>query len=189
MVSRGDSGWGALTARRSRPLHARQEDTLLCTHSPSTHTRVNRSCINRHTHTHTHTLVYTYIRTCATTHPFFSSGSHSARLRLLHARARTHTTLSSRPPPAPRLSRTFCSSLSLRCSDRRSLAARVRALAVTLCSFVSACTSAESEAPTRTRSRASLRRRLVHPKRQAQPLSLARSRVASMTVRWKIKPR
>lgn len=33
LVSKGISGWGALTARRSRPFHARREDTLLCTHS------------------------------------------------------------------------------------------------------------------------------------------------------------
>lgn len=33
LISKGLSGWGALTARRSRPFRARREDTLLCTHS------------------------------------------------------------------------------------------------------------------------------------------------------------
>ena len=82
-------------------------------HHPRTRVPAVRVPTGTHTRTHIREFPHAclYVRTCATTHPFFSSGSHSARLRLLHARARTHTTTSSRLPPAPRLSSTLCSSL------------------------------------------------------------------------------
>lgn len=157
---RGDSGWGALTARRSRPLHARQEDTLLCTHSPSqSHTRSRLQAI------HSHLNVYMCL--CNATCPFFSSVSRSARLRLLYVHARTH--LSRVRHERPSLSLSFFS-FRLRFSGR-ALVARVRALAVTLCSFVSVSTSAESEvSDTDARSRIAS---FVYASR-------------SMTVRWRI---
>lgn len=83
---------------------------------------------------------------------FFSLPSRgSARLRLLHTRARSPHTHASTHRSAPSRTSLF---LSFRVSPRES-AAGVRALAVTLRSFVSACTSActsaESEALTRSR--------------------------------------
>lgn len=104
---------------------------------------------------------------CNATCPFFSSVSRSARLRLLYVHARTH--LSRVRHERPSLSLSFFS-FCLRFSGR-ALVARVRALAVTLCSFVSVSTSAESEvSDTDARSRIAS---FVYASR-------------SMTVRWRI---
>ena len=159
-------------------------------HTFTIHAHACQPFVYQQTHTHTQTLSRLYIHTCATTHPFFSSrlafGSSSSPTR---ACTYAHHRVLASATGSPRLSCALCSSLFVALTGAR-WPPRVRALAVTLCSFVSACTSAESEAPTRTRSRASLRRRLVHPNRQAASFarSHARLRVASMTVRWKIKP-
>lgn len=104
---------------------------------------------------------------CNATCPFFSSVSRSARLRLLYVHARTH--LSRVRHERPSLSLSFFS-FCLRFSGR-ALVARVCALAVTLCSFVSVSTSAESEvSDTDARSRIAS---FVYASR-------------SMTVRWRI---
>lgn len=104
---------------------------------------------------------------CNATCPFFSSVSRSARLRLLYVHARTHLSRVRHERPSLSLSLfSFC----LRFSGR-ALVARVRALAVTLCSFVSVSTSAESEvSDTDARSRIAS---FVYASR-------------SMTVRWRI---
>lgn len=106
--------------------------------------------IHRHSRTHArvsprYTLarLNVYMCLCNTTCPFFSFsfalGSSSSPIR---ARVRTHTSFS-RPPRAT-LSLSLFSSVFVPLAARWSLA-RVRALAVTLCSFVSVSTSAESE--------------------------------------------
>lgn len=90
-----------------------------------------------------HSHAWTCICVCVTQHvPFFPSVSRSARLRLLYELVYARTHLSRVRHERPSLS--LFSSVFVPLAARWSLA-RVRALAVTLCSFVSVSTSAESE--------------------------------------------
>lgn len=91
-----------------------------------------------------HSHARTCICVCVTQHvPFFPSRfAFSSSSSPIRARVRTHTSFS-RPPRAT-LSLSLFSSVFVPLAARWSLA-RVRALAVTLCSFVSVSTSAESE--------------------------------------------
>lgn len=119
---------------------------------------------------HSHLNVYMCL--CNTTCPFFFFSSRSARLRLLYelVYARTHLPHVRHERPSLSLSLFF---FCLRFSGR-ALVARVRALAVTLCSFVSVSTSAESEvSDTDARSRIAS---LVYENASR-----------SMTVRWRIR--
>lgn len=122
LVSKGISGWGALTARRSRPLHARREDTLLCTHSrPSTHARATLAELVNARWISQRFCPSFFPHSLAFSAPPFSLPPPSLPRARMHVNTHTHS------------SRLFASLCAL----------------VTLCSFVSVCASAESEALTR----------------------------------------
>lgn len=121
------SGWGALTARRSRPFHARREDTLLCTHSRTL------VCARTRTRATLAELVSAWWisqpRSFCPSLDFFSTLSLSlafsvgSSILVPFPLTRTHARTWTRTRPRS----LFCSPL------------------VTLCSFVSVCASAESE--------------------------------------------